>query len=180
MASFDKSIPLILEHEGGYVNNPKDPGGETNFGISKRYHPTEDIKNMSVERAKQIYKAEYWKGIGGDLIESQAVADSVFDFAVNKGPSYAMETAKKAAAALGFSDWRKVPASAENDFSRVYGALREAYYRARVKADPSQEIFLKSWLRRTKSFVKKDSAFMVLAVVSALSFMAWKKFKKGN
>lgn len=46
MARFEDAIKLTLIHEGGYVNNPADPGGETNMGITKRDHPNEDIKNM--------------------------------------------------------------------------------------------------------------------------------------
>ena len=58
--SFDEIIDIVLEHEGGYVNDPDDPGGETNFGIAKRSHPDVDIANLTKAGAKEIYKAEYW------------------------------------------------------------------------------------------------------------------------
>ena len=58
--SFNIALGFVLRHEGGYVNDPADPGGETNFGISKRYHPREDIKNMTAKRAGEIYLEEYW------------------------------------------------------------------------------------------------------------------------
>ena len=45
LVNFDEIIEVVLHHEGGYVNDPKDPGGETNFGIAKRSHPDVDIKN---------------------------------------------------------------------------------------------------------------------------------------
>jgi hypothetical protein len=47
MSKFDEIIEVVLEHEGGYVNDPKDPGGETNYGIAKRSHPDVDIKNLT-------------------------------------------------------------------------------------------------------------------------------------
>ena len=60
MSKFDEIIEVVLEHEGGYVNDPKDPGGETNFGIAKRSHPDVDIKNLTKEGDKEIYKEVYW------------------------------------------------------------------------------------------------------------------------
>jgi lysozyme family protein len=57
---FNKAFEDVLGLEGGYVNNPHDPGGETKWGISKKRYPKEDIKNLSVERAKALYKRDYW------------------------------------------------------------------------------------------------------------------------
>ena len=56
MAHFERAIDKTLAWEGGYVNDPKDPGGETKYGISKRAHPDVDIKNLSREKACAIYK----------------------------------------------------------------------------------------------------------------------------
>jgi lysozyme family protein len=53
--SFDAAISFVLSHEGGYSFDENDPGGETRWGISKRSHPNEDIKNLTVDRAKEIY-----------------------------------------------------------------------------------------------------------------------------
>ncbi len=60
LTKFDDIIEVVLHHEGGYVNDPKDPGGETNFGIAKRSHPDVDIKNLTKEEAKEIYYENYW------------------------------------------------------------------------------------------------------------------------
>jgi len=60
LVNFDEIIEVVLHHEGGYVNDPKDPGGETNFGIAKRSHPDVDIKNLTKDGAKEIYKEHYW------------------------------------------------------------------------------------------------------------------------
>ena len=58
MKSFDEIIKHVLEHEGGYVNDPKDLGGETKYGITKRFYPDIDIKNLTIEEAKEIYKKD--------------------------------------------------------------------------------------------------------------------------
>ena len=60
LTEFNEIIEVVLHHEGGYVNDPKDPGGETNFGIAKRSHPDVDIKNLTKDGAKEIYKEHYW------------------------------------------------------------------------------------------------------------------------
>ena len=57
--TFDEIIEQVLEHEGGYVNDPKDLGGETKYGITKRFYPDVDIKNLTIDGAKEIYKKEY-------------------------------------------------------------------------------------------------------------------------
>ncbi len=57
---FNKAVRIILAHEGGYVNHPADPGGETNMGISKRSYPDLDIKNLTVAMAKEIYFRDFW------------------------------------------------------------------------------------------------------------------------
>lgn len=85
MANFDMAIGKVLEHEGGYVNDPADPGGETNFGISKRNFPNLDIKNLTVDQAKEIYRTNYWNKVWGDQINDDELALNVFDFAVNAG-----------------------------------------------------------------------------------------------
>ena len=54
--TFNEIIEKVLEHEGGYVNDPHDAGGETNYGIAKRWYPNVDIKNLTKEQAKKIYK----------------------------------------------------------------------------------------------------------------------------
>jgi lysozyme family protein len=52
--NFDKALSFVLSWEGGYSNDPDDPGGETNFGISKRSYPNENIKDMTKERASEL------------------------------------------------------------------------------------------------------------------------------
>ena len=87
---FDVAFDKLLKHEGGYVNHPSDPGGETNFGITKRVAVengyTGDMKSMPVETAKQIYKRMYWDAVRADDLPYD-IRYSVFDAAVNSGVS---------------------------------------------------------------------------------------------
>ena len=85
MADFKAALKKTLLLEGGYVNDPKDYGGETNFGISKKAHPEEDIKNMTAERAGRIYKHRYWDALRLDELDHQGIAEELFDTAVNIG-----------------------------------------------------------------------------------------------
>ncbi|RLJ01288.1 MAG: peptidoglycan-binding protein [Candidatus Aenigmatarchaeota archaeon] len=85
-SKFEKAVSLVLKHEGGYVNDPDDPGGETNLGISRRNYPNEDIKNLTVERAKEIYWNDFWVPNRYEEIDYEPLAMKVFDIAVNIGP----------------------------------------------------------------------------------------------
>lgn len=72
------------------VNDPKDPGGLTNFGISAKNHPGIDVRNLTVEQAKAIYKKEYWDVISGDALPLP-LGVALFDFAVNSGTGRAVQ-----------------------------------------------------------------------------------------
>src|ERR1035437_7871406 len=83
MADFEIAAAFVLEEEGGYEPpNQADPGGETKFGISRRSYPNEDIKNLTVERAKQIYRSDFWRFDG---VTDQDVANKLLDLTVNLG-----------------------------------------------------------------------------------------------
>ena len=91
-SNYDKCLETILHHEGGYVNHPKDPGGETNLGVTKRVYEehggTKDMKDLTVEDVAPIYKKGYWDKIKGDELPS-GLDLCVFDFGVNAGPGRA-------------------------------------------------------------------------------------------
>ena len=104
MADFEKALLKILRHEGvsflsdgrldpartGYVNHPKDPGGETNYGITRAVSAengyTGLMKDIPFVLVKQIYRMRYWDKLLGDIIADQDVAEEMFDTAVNCGP----------------------------------------------------------------------------------------------
>ena len=87
--TFDEAFERLIGHEGGYLSPEEaarqgDPGGETKFGISKRAYPAEDIKNLTLDRAKFLYARDYWAPAGCNEWP-EAIRYEVFDFAVNSG-----------------------------------------------------------------------------------------------
>jgi len=81
---FLQMFDRLLGNEGGYVNNPADPGGETNWGISKRQYPSVDIKNLTKEEAEDIYYRDFWQPLNLDTVHAWN-AFNIFDAAVNHG-----------------------------------------------------------------------------------------------
>ena len=94
--TFDQAFDRLISNEGGYVNNPADPGGETQWGISKRSYPNTDIKNLTRMQAKEIYRVDFW-GRGSMQQFDGAVAFQVFDAAVNHGIETAVRMLQRAA-----------------------------------------------------------------------------------
>lgn len=88
--TFETAIAFVLNEEGGYSNDPRDPGGETNFGISKRAHPQVDIKNLTLEEAESIYRYLYWDPCRCESLPPK-LALIVFDSAVNQGVGTAIK-----------------------------------------------------------------------------------------
>lgn len=86
MADFETAVAVVLANEGGYSNNLDDPGGETNFGISKRQYPDCDIKALTPASAKIIYFRDFWEPYNLGILGSQQIATKLFDLLVNIGP----------------------------------------------------------------------------------------------
>lgn len=130
---FKQACDRLLGHEGGYVNDPNDPGGETNWGISKRSYPEEDIKHLTRVRAEQIYRRDFWDRIHADELYD-GVAFQAFDFAVNSG----IETAvRKLQAALRVADdghWGPATRSAALSMSESDQIMRLLAHRLRFMA----------------------------------------------
>ncbi len=97
---FDQAVEFVLKDriEGGYVNDPRDPGGETNFGIAKRIHPGVNIRDLTRDQAIAIYKTEYWDASKCDDLPAK-IAVAVFDCAVNQGVGIAATLIQKAVGA---------------------------------------------------------------------------------
>ena len=95
---FSEALEVILHHEGGYVNHPKDPGGETNLGVTKRVYEdfggTKDMKELTKEDVEPIYKKNYWDRVKGDNLP-EGLDLCIFDFAVNAGPGRAAKFLQK-------------------------------------------------------------------------------------
>lgn len=95
MSAFDLAFDRTLGHEGGYVNNPDDPGGETKYGISKRANPDVDVRNLTLAQAQWIYRQRYWLPLHADAMPESA-AIQVFDAAVNHGIKPAIRMLQRA------------------------------------------------------------------------------------
>lgn len=106
--NFDIAFDRLIGNEGGLVDDKNDPGGITQWGISKRSYPDVDIKDLSKDNAKQIYLRDFWSPLGD---AHPAVKFQAFDFAVNSG----MQTAiRKLQTAVGVADdghWGPVSAA---------------------------------------------------------------------
>ena len=98
---FSLIFQKLMDIEGGYVNDPNDPGGETHYGISKTYHPDVDIKKLTLQEAMEIYRNEYWLRPGFDKITNIQLAEKVFIFGVNPGVKKAGVNLQLAANVLG-------------------------------------------------------------------------------
>jgi lysozyme family protein len=87
MADFNKAIVTTLAREGGakFTDDPSDRGGATKYGISQRAYPDVDIRNLTEQQAREIYKRDYWDRIRSDDIQSQEIAEHIFDTCVNMG-----------------------------------------------------------------------------------------------
>ena len=94
--NFAQAFERVIGHEGGYVNDPLDPGGETKYGISRRAYPGEDIAGMTLERAKELYLRDYWGPAGCDAWP-ELLKFEVFDMAVNHGVTQAVRILQRAA-----------------------------------------------------------------------------------
>lgn len=92
--TFDQAFDRLIGLEGGYVNDPNDPGGETKYGISRRSYPGEMIRTMTLDRAKEIYLRDYWGPAGCDFVPD-AIKFDLFDMAVNSGVSAAIKTLQR-------------------------------------------------------------------------------------
>jgi len=152
--TFDEIIEVVLEHEGGYVNDPKDPGGETKYGVSKRAYPDEDIKNLTEEGAKDIYRRDYWeKNRCAEL--SEDLRHIYFDMCVNMGAGRATKIMQETANAKGANlkiDGGMGPmtigAMKNVELERVR-AYRVKYYATLIERKPDLAKFYFGWFKRS-------------------------------
>lgn len=138
---FDIIINIILRHEGGYVNDPDDLGGETKYGITKRRYPNLDIKNLTKREAIEIYRRDFFIPMEIEKISNMNLALNYMDMGVNAGIGNAkkiMATALKEQAETGA------------DIVTIYKRLRVEYY-TRIAELRNNKKFLAGWLNRVKT-----------------------------
>ena len=154
--NFDDAFEALIGHEGGYVNDPRDPGGETKFGISKRTYKSVDIKNLTLDQAKAIYRRDYWAPAGCDNLP-EAVRFDVFDAAVNSGLGQAIRFLQRAAGVA--DDGRLGPVSLAAIQAMDAGLFRARFNGTRLKFmtdQPTWDRFGKGWARRIAENLMRD------------------------
>jgi hypothetical protein len=135
-SNFANSVNKVLSFEGGFVAKDGLSGAPANFGINQKANPDIDVKNLTVDQAKGIYKTRYWDAIGADNLPPKT-AEIAFDAAVNQGTDYA----------------KKLIQSTGGDPAKML-AQRAQDYQAIVKANPEQAKFLPSWMKRLEVLSK--------------------------
>jgi len=171
--NFDYCLKIILHHEGGYVNHPKDPGGETNLGVTKRVYEAwcmkndlhqKDMKDLTIEDVAPIYEKNYWGRLKCDKLPI-GLDLCVFDFGVNAGTGRAAKYLQRvigaaADGAIGPNTLLKVKefVSSEGLDAAIqdYQAARQKYY----ESLSTFETFGRGWTRRVTETT--DSAMSML------------------
>lgn len=167
MSKFDEAIERVLKHEGGFTDDPKDPGnwtggsegkGElkgTNYGISAKAYPGLDIENLTIEEAKAIYKKDYWDRAKTDSLPER-LQEIYFDMSINMGRSRAVKVLQQASnnknsnkidvdGGLGPMTLKAI-SNVEPERVRSY---RVMYYADLVSRKPDLEKFWFGWFRRS-------------------------------
>ena len=161
-SNYDKCLETILHHEGGYVNHPQDPGGETNLGVTKRVYQehggTKDMKDLLVEDVAPIYKKGYWDKMKGDDLPG-GLDLCVFDFGVNAGPGRAAKFLQQMIGTtvdggIGPNTLAKleeyVRENGEHESVKKYQEMRQKYY----EGLSTFSTFGKGWTRRVEETTK--------------------------
>ena len=145
---FDRAFGRLFDHEGGYVNDPNDPGGETKYGVSKRSYPNEDIPNLTKERAKEIFREDFWDRINADKLHD-GVAWQLADFAYHSGPETAVRYFQRALGVADDGEWGPRSQDAANSISetdQIMGIVAERLdFMTRLKNWPHAS---RGWVRR--------------------------------
>jgi lysozyme family protein len=166
-SKFLKAFDYLMYHEGGYVNDKKDAGGETKYGVSKRSYPHLDIKNLTRDQARQIYFCDFWMKCKCENVEDENIATKFFDLAVHMGIPQAVKLVQRALRAAGTQVIEdgiigQVTLAAINkaDPTDLLAALKSetaGYYRLLANANPSQQKFINGWLNRACAIRKPQT-----------------------
>lgn len=161
--NFEHCLEMLLEHEGGFVNHPKDPGGMTNLGVTKAVYETylrrgvteQEMRALTPEDVAPLYKQKYWDRVRGDDLPS-GVDWSVFDWAVNSGAGRAAKALQRAVGAtvdgaIGPGTLRAVADHEPVEIvHRIYYARKHFYENL-----STFETFGKGWTRRNSETLEQ-------------------------
>jgi len=166
--NFDSALAAVLHHEGGYVNHPKDPGGMTNLGVTKRVweewvgHEVDEkaMRALTPADVGPMYRKKYWDKVCGDNLPA-GIDMAVFDLAVNSGPGRAAKMLQKVLGVpedgmIGPKTLEKVGSLDASKLVEDYNAQRLSF----LQALSTWETFGKGWGRRVAE-VSKDAEKMM-------------------
>ena len=163
MAEFKKAFNHTLKFESGYSNHPLDRGGKTKYGITKKMAEANgyysDMQYLSLDRAMEIYYNEFWYPLKLQEIQSQKVANELFDTGVNMGKGIAAKFLQQACNLLTNANLKVdkiigkktlgiANAIEEKLLLKVLNGLQFERYRWIVMIRPSQKVFFKGWIKR--------------------------------
>ena len=152
--NFKACLDLVLKSEGGWVNNFNDPGGETNFGVTKRVweeyvgHPVESLKKLTKEEVAPLYELKYWRPCYGEILP-RGLDLVVFSMGVNAGPGRSVKLLQQSIGLVpdGVIGPRTRGLISDSNCATLiakFSEVRREYYRA-LKTFP---IFGRGWLNR--------------------------------
>ena len=161
--NWDESFEMVLAHEGGFVNHPKDPGGMTNLGVTKaawegyvgRSVDEAFMRSLTPEVVKPFYKAMYWDKIKGDQLPA-GVDYAAYDLAVNSGVGRASKYLQEIAGVpadgvLGPKSMGAIRECAPQELADALCDKRLDF----LKRLPTFETFGKGWSRRVAEVKEK-------------------------
>ena len=161
--NFEKALQMLLKHEGGYVNHPRDPGGETNHGVTRlvwqrcvgRELRDNEMKDLTQADVAPLYKHEYWKKIKGDDLPS-GLDFFCFDWGVNSGTSRSAKALQGVIGAVQDGGIGPITLKmlAEHDATEVLHKMhdkRQGFYEGLSTFDT----FGKGWTRRNKEALEE-------------------------
>lgn len=157
MSDFVDAVIKTIAREGGakFTDDPDDPGGATKYGISQRAYPHLDIRNLTEQQAREIYKRDYWDRIRADEIESQLIAENIFDTAVNMGVRTASRLAQLAAniepvdGIIGSRSLKTLNSINPELFLSKFIIVKIARYANICNKRPESRKYLLGWINRT-------------------------------
>ena len=152
--NFQECLDLVLKSEGGWVNNPADPGGETNLGVTKRVwveyvgHPVDSLKKLTKDDVAPLYELKYWRPCYCEVLP-RGLDFIVFSMGVNAGPGRSVKLLQSAIGCvpdgvIGPRTRELISSSNGADIIQKFSTARREYYQS-LKTFP---IFGKGWLLR--------------------------------
>lgn len=172
MADYNTAFQLMIAHEGGYVNDPDDPGGETYKGVARKIFskwsgwtivdtakrqpgfPASLDKDVDLQEAiSDFYRVNFWDKINGDKITNQEIANSIFDFGVNAGTGTSASLAQlvvnvNSDGVIGNDSLTAINAFDSDHFLAAFTVAKIARYVNIVKKRPTSQKYFYGWVRR--------------------------------